>query len=50
MKNELEKLACDLSGALVVASAIKIGAYRLLEHRSARDTRHLVRIERHVAA
>ena len=36
--------------SFMVASAIKIGTYRLLEHRSARDTRHLARIERHVAA
>ncbi len=36
--------------SFVVASAIKIGTYRLLEHRSVRDVRHLARIERHVAA
>ena len=33
-----------------VASAIKIGTYRLLEHRAARQSRHLARIEGHVAA
>ena len=36
--------------SFMVASAIKIGTYRLLEHRSVRDVRHLARIERHVAA
>ncbi len=36
--------------SFMVASAIKIGTYRLLEYRLARDTRHLARIERHVAA
>ena len=35
--------------SFMVASAIKIGTYRLLEHRSVRDVRHLARIERHVA-
>ncbi|HUC61148.1 MAG TPA: plasma-membrane proton-efflux P-type ATPase [Alphaproteobacteria bacterium] len=33
-----------------VASAIKIGVYRLIDHRAARQTRHLARIEGHVAA
>ena len=32
-----------------VASAIKIGAYRLLDHRAARQARHLPRIEGHIA-
>ena len=36
--------------SFMVASLVKIGAYRLLEHRSSRDTRHLARIEGHVAA
>jgi H+-transporting ATPase len=36
--------------AFVIASALKIGTYRLLEHRVVRQARHLVRIERHVAA
>ncbi len=33
-----------------VASAIKIGVYRLLDHRAAGQARHLHRIERSVAA
>jgi len=33
-----------------VASAIKIGAYRLLDHRAARQARHLQRVEGHIAA
>jgi hypothetical protein len=33
-----------------VASLVKIGTYRLLEHRLTRDMRHLTRIEGHVAA
>jgi H+-transporting ATPase len=33
-----------------VASALKIGTYRLLDHRSARHTAHLARIEAHVEA
>ena len=36
--------------SFMVASAIKIGTYRLLEHRSAHEIRHLKLIERHVAA
>jgi len=36
--------------SFMVASLVKIGAYRRLEHRSSRDTRHLARIEGHVAA
>jgi len=34
----------------MVASAIKIGTYRLLEHRTAHEARHLARIEGHVSA
>ncbi len=33
-----------------VASAIKIGAYRLLDHRATYQARHLLRVEVHVAA
>ena len=35
--------------SFMVASLIKIGTYRLLEHRTARATRHLARIEGHVS-
>ena len=31
--------------SFAVASAIKVGVYRLLEHRPARQSRHLARIE-----
>ncbi|MGE5158896.1 MAG: plasma-membrane proton-efflux P-type ATPase [Gemmatimonas sp.] len=34
----------------LLASVIKMGAYRLLEHRAAHHVRHLSRIESHVAA
>ena len=33
----------------IIGSAIKIAVYRLLDHRSARQSRHLARIEGHVA-
>ena len=33
-----------------VASAVKVGTYRLLEHRAARQARHLARVERPIAA
>jgi H+-transporting ATPase len=36
--------------SFVVGSAVKIAAYRLLEHRSAHQARHLARVEGHVAA
>lgn len=35
--------------SFLVASAIKTGAYRLLEHRAAHQVRHLQRIEGHIA-
>ncbi len=34
----------------ILASAVKIGAYRLLEYRALHHDRHLARIEGHVAA
>ncbi len=34
--------------AFVIASAVKVGTYRLLEHRVHRQARHLARVERHV--
>ncbi len=36
--------------SFIIASAIKIGAYRLLDHRGARQARHLRRVEGHVSA
>ena len=36
--------------SFMVASLVKIGAYRLLEHRFGRDKRHLARIESHFSA
>jgi H+-transporting ATPase len=36
--------------SFLVASAIKIGVYRLLDHRAAHQSRHLLRVEGHVAA
>ncbi len=36
--------------SFMLASLIKIGTYRLLDQRSAREARHLARIEGHVAA
>jgi H+-transporting ATPase len=36
--------------AFLIASAVKIGTYRLLEHRIGRQARHLLRVERRVAA
>jgi hypothetical protein len=35
---------------VVIASAIKIRTYRLLEHRVGCQARHIVRVEHHVAA
>ena len=36
--------------SFLIGSAIKVGTYRLLEHRSAHEIRHLKLIEGHVAA
>jgi H+-transporting ATPase len=36
--------------SFLIASAIKVGTYRLMEHRAAHQARHLARIEGHVAA
>ena len=36
--------------SFAIASAIKIGTYRLLDHRAASQARHLLRVEGHVAA
>jgi H+-transporting ATPase len=36
--------------SFAVGSVLKIATYRLLEHRSAHEARHLSRVERHVAA
>jgi H+-transporting ATPase len=35
--------------SFMVASLVKIGAYRLIEHRTGRDARHLARMERQVS-
>jgi H+-transporting ATPase len=35
--------------SFLIASVIKVGTYRLLEHRVYRQERHLARVERHVA-
>ncbi|PNE09669.1 MAG: hypothetical protein CR217_18850 [Beijerinckiaceae bacterium] len=36
-------------GSFMLASAVKIGTYRLLEHRAEHQARHLTRVESHVA-
>ncbi len=43
-------LALQAIVAFVIASAMKIGTYRLLEHRVGRQARHPGRVERHEPA